>query len=88
MKDILAAIQSETDIETLRTINKIVVERIRQVSTLKRYEFRIGQRVFFVTKTGMKVYGKVTKINPKNVRVVADGSLTNWNVSPSLLNAA
>ena len=89
MNELLAAIQNETDLTNLRMINKLVVERIQQISSLKRYEFKVGQRVFFVTKSGAKVYGKIMKINPKNIKVVADikpGQLpTNWTVSPSLL---
>lgn len=92
MKEVLAAIQAESDVEALRTLNKAVVERIRQISGLKRYEFRVGQRVSFVTKGGARVYGKVTKINPKNIKVVAEAKPgmipTNWTVSPSLLSAA
>lgn len=87
MKDVLIAVETELSLNELRALNKAVVERIRRLSSLKRLEFAVGQRVFWVSRTGVKTYGRVQKINPKNVRVQGEkGGL--WTISPSLLSPA
>lgn len=53
MKTILAAMD-DLSIDELRLLNRAVVDRINRISAMKRAEFIVGDRVSFVTKTGLK----------------------------------
>jgi hypothetical protein len=48
--------------------------------------FRVGDTVYFDSKRGMRVTGKIQKINRKTIHVsTTEGT---WKVSPSLLKSA
>ena len=53
---------------------------------IARTDLRVGMPVSFRHK-GIKWYGKITKINPKNVKVTTHSPhVTRYNVHPSFLN--
>lgn len=49
--------------------------------------FSPGDRVVFNNKRGSRVYGKVTKVNAKTLKVFSDDNV-NWTVSPGLVSYA
>lgn len=46
-------------------------------------EFRVGDSVYFSSRTGIKYSGIISKINKKNIQVICANEI--WDVSPSLL---
>jgi hypothetical protein len=67
--------------DIISTINYRRKELNRQIKN----QFSVGDLVWFNSSRGMKVEGKITKINRKNIVVSQDDSYVSWNVSPNLL---
>jgi hypothetical protein len=72
----------------LMILNRIVVERIRlmqKATTLVALsQFRVGDRVSWISKDGNRFVGEIIRINHKTVSIrVSEGGY--WNVSPQLL---
>ena len=51
-----------------------------------RRGFKVGNRVTFLDRNGVRLFGNIAKIMRKNVSVDING--TNWKVSPGVLNRA
>jgi len=71
-------------------IDKIITTinfRRREIGNQIKGQFRIGDNVWFDKKRdGLRISGKVCKINRKNIQVREnDKNWMVWNVSPSLL---
>lgn len=80
------------DTEALRTLNKRVIQLIRdadrQEGQLFLSSFKVGDRVWWDSKRGRRrIYGKIARINPKSVGVDADDG-ARWRVHWSFLNFA
>jgi len=71
--------------EDIKTVGEILREKGKQIQRLAACAFSPGDRVEWVSKLGDRRAGTVLKVNRKTVRVVADGSLGVWLVSPSML---
>lgn len=82
--------------EALRSLNRMVVDVLRQRQTAEAFEksrqFRIGQMVKFSDKYGRPVTMRIERINTKTVSGVVECPITkrktNWRVHPSFLSAA
>lgn len=68
----------------LKQVSKIVHERYRQLETLRLMVFNVGDTVSWDSKRGMKVIGKITKINRTTANVTSNSG-ERWKVSPTLL---
>lgn len=82
----LAALFSQMDENDLNHVVELHRHQRALLGAKAKKNFRPGQNVKFVGKNGIKVFGKITKINRKTIAVRAEGG-TNWRVSPSLLEA-
>lgn len=80
---IIAGINQITSVDDLRTINHAVIEQIRTLSRRAANTFHVGQSVEFTSRLGDEVYGVVTKINSKTLKVKV-GPMT-WTVSAAML---
>lgn len=67
-----------TDLNVLKEM--IILKQRMQV----RVQFSVGSRVMFDAKTRGMVHGKITKMNAKTVKVLADSGMI-WTVGPNLL---
>ena len=85
----LARLDEFTEEELLH-LNRLIVERIRLMHQVKAHramtQFRVGQRVQFISRAGSTVTGVLTKYNRKSVSVVTEEG-ESWTVAPSLLRA-
>lgn len=70
--------------ETFEAARLLLLERQRALQTLNAMAFRVGQRVVFDARSRGIVFGVITKINAKSIKVKATSGMT-WKVSPSLL---
>lgn len=85
---------NKTTARTIRTantaiLNEIIAEvRLRQRTLQAEIgsTFRVGDAVYFDSRTGVRVTGTIVKINQKTIKVATKDST--WKVSPSLLRAA
>lgn len=63
-------------------------ERVRWLNTAKQRAaaaaLGLGARVTFRSRSGAEVIGRITKVNVKTVKVLADSGVE-WTVSPTLL---
>lgn len=77
------------DLEDLRFLNKIIVERINYLVRLKRgmklLQFSPGDRVRFISKYGDVIEGTVIRVNKKTISVSTGETEAWWKVSPELL---
>lgn len=88
---LIQALYNITSIDELRTINSIVVDRIKQLGTKIAYQLKVGDLVKFQSKNRGVIYARVSRFLPKNVelrqvdpRDVTRASLV-WRVPPALL---
>ena len=84
LEQVKSGILSLTDKEISEVISTINFRRKELNQQVKR-QFGIGDRVWFNGRNGVKVEGKITKINRKNIVVKEDEGWIQWSVSPSLL---
>ena len=79
------------DLDTLRAMNKTIVAIINsRVKTAQRSAalvLRVDQGVKWTSRSGVPMYGIVTKVKIKMVEVNA-GPHGRWNVAATLLSAA
>jgi hypothetical protein len=72
----------------LYDLNRRIVERLRFFQQMRAHrrmlEFKIGDRVMFLTESHGQVVGTLTRYNKKTVTVITDQG-QRWNVAPSLL---
>jgi hypothetical protein len=84
---VLAVLDLLTE-EELVELNHRIVQRIRLMQEIRAQDnmmnFRIGQRVSFVTPAGETVRGVLSRYNRKSVTVVTDTG-HQWRVAPSFL---
>ena len=74
------------DLDDLRAITNAIRCRRTELSNRLKSGFKVGDNVWFLSKTkNEKVYGVVYKIDKKNIQVKVD-DYNIWRVSPSLLN--
>ena len=84
--NIVNEIYKVNDLDDLRAITNAIRCRRDELSSRIKNKFRVGQRVWFLSKTkNEKVYGVVYKIDKKNIQVKVD-DYNIWRVSPNLLN--
>ena len=74
------------DLDDLRAITNAIRCRRTELSNRIKNKFKVGDKVWFLSKTkNEKVYGVVYKIDKKNIQVKVD-DYNIWRCSPSLLN--
>lgn len=81
--------------QELYEINSAVVRQIKALQKVdakeKSISFKIGQEVWFVTRSGERIEGKLARFLPKNLEVhhtnPVTKQLTKWKVSPHLVRA-
>lgn len=87
--DVESYIWKVNDKQELHDLNKILVQRMRNLEARVASTFSVGDRVTWNSRKGFPVTGRITKINLKSIKVKTDENLigvsTNWIVSPSLL---
>jgi hypothetical protein len=85
---VLAVLDLLTE-EELVHLSHVIVERVRVMQQLRAHSamvnFRIGQRVRFITTDGRTIRGTLTRYNRKSVTLVTDDG-HQWRVSPSILH--
>jgi hypothetical protein len=84
-----AEVIEKLGMDDLRTLNKLIVDRINFVVKSKndslRSNFSPGNKVQFKTKIGDYKHGVVIRVNQKTVSVAIEGETGWWNVSPHAL---
>ena len=73
-------------IDDLNAISSAIRSRKDELYNRMKNTFKVGQQVWFLSKTrNEKVFGVISKINKKNIQVEVDKYST-WNVHPSFLH--
>ena len=73
-------------IDDLNAISSAIRSRKDELYNRMKNTFKVGQQVWFLSKTrNEKVFGVISKINKKNIQVEVDKYNT-WNVHPSFLH--
>lgn len=86
LTQIVSQIYNIDSMDDLTAITSAIRCRRDELSSRIKYKFRVGQRVWFLSKTkNEKVYGVIHQIDKKNIQVKVD-DYNIWRVSPSLLN--
>jgi len=84
---LLITISQIDDKQALRQINDIVYSKLQTIrdneNLQARVNFNVGDEVWFDTRKRGRIYGVITKINPKTIHV--DAGYCNWKVAPTLL---
>ena len=73
------------DNDEMNSIIETIRFRRKQISSEAKKKFKVGDKVFFVSKKVGKVSGNVIKINPKYILIDQINGMTEWRVSPTLL---
>ena len=86
LNNIVNNIYKLDNIDDLNAISIAVRSRKDEIYNRMKNAFKVGQQVWFLSKTRkQKVFGVISKINQKNIQVVVDKYNT-WNVHPSFLH--
>ena len=86
LTQIVSQIYNIDSMDDLTAITSAIRCRRDELSSRIKYKFRVGQRVWFLSKTkNEKVYGVIHQIDKKNIQVKVD-DYNIWRCSPSLLN--
>ena len=86
LAQIVSQIYNIDSIDDLTAIANAIRYRRTALSNIIKNNFKIGDKVWFLSKTrNRKVYGDVYKIDKKNIQVKVDDHNI-WRCSPSLLN--
>ena len=86
LTQIVSQIYNVDSIDDLTAITNAIRCRRDELSSRIKNNFKVGDRVWFLSKTkNEKVYGVVYKIDKKNIQVEVDKHNI-WRCSPSLLN--
>jgi uncharacterized pyridoxamine 5'-phosphate oxidase family protein len=59
--------------------------RRNQIQSEAKKMFKVGDKVYFVSKKQGKVYGTVEKINRKYIVIDQTNGMQSWRVSPTFL---
>jgi hypothetical protein len=74
------------DITDINQAWKVLQEAHRWAQQKIARNFYVGQRVSFDSrKRGIKIYGRITRVNIKSISLRAEGGYGNWKVSPDYL---
>ena len=86
LTQIVSQIYNIDSIDDLTAIANAIRYRRTALSNIIKNNFKVGDKVWFLSKTkNKKVYGDVYKIDKKNIQVKVD-DYNIWRCSPSLLN--
>ena len=86
LTQIVSQIYNVDSIDDLTAITNAIRCRRDELSSRIKNNFKVGDRVWFLSKTkNEKIYGVVYKIDKKNIQVEVDKHNI-WRCSPSLLN--
>lgn len=86
LTNIVNSIYEVDSIDDLDAISSAIRSRKDELYNRMKNTFKVGQQVWFLSKTRReKVFGVISKINKKNVQVVVDKYST-CNVHPSFLH--
>ncbi len=86
LSNIVNDIYKVNDLDDLKAITSAIRCRRTELSNRIKNNFKVGQDVFFLSKTkNEQVYGVIYKIDKKNIQVKVD-DYNIWRVSPSLLH--
>lgn len=86
LSNIVNDIYKVDSLDDLSAISIAIRSRKDELYNRMKNAFKVGQQVWFLSKTkNEKVFGVISKINKKNIQVEVDKYNT-WNVHPSLLN--
>ena len=73
------------DNDEINSIVETIRFRRKQLSSEAKKKFKVGDKVYFVSRKVGKIYGTVEKINRKNILVDQTNGMQSWNVSPTFL---
>ena len=73
------------DNDEMNSLIETINLRRKQLSSEAKKLFKVGDKVYFVSKKQGKVYGTVEKINPKYIVVDQTNGWVKYNVSPTFL---
>ena len=86
LNNIVNNIYKLENIDDLNAISSAIRSRKDELYNRMKNTFKVGQQVWFLSKTrNEKVFGVISKINKKNIQVEVDKYNT-WNVHPSFLH--
>ena len=87
-EDALGFLVSRATEEQAIRLNNAAIERVKWYRELKNMNIRAtlvtGARVYFDSRKGFRVKGKIIKVNPSTAKVKADDGQV-WSVSLSLV---
>ena len=81
----ITAMIMKLDFDECGKLYDVIKLRRDQISNEAKKKFKVGDKVFFVSKKVGKVSGNVIKINPKYILIDQINGMTEWRVSPTLL---
>ena len=73
------------DNDEMNSLIETIKFRRNQLQSDAKKLFRVGDKVYFVSKKQGKVYGTVEKINRKYILVDQTNGMQSWRVSPTFL---
>ena len=73
------------DNDEMNSIIETIKFRRNQIQSEAKKMFKVGDKVYFVSKKQGKVYGTVEKINRKYIVIDQTNGMMSWRVSPSFL---
>tara|TARA_Y100001963_G_C6513350_1_gene323125 strand:- start:234 stop:515 length:282 start_codon:yes stop_codon:yes gene_type:complete len=73
------------DNDEMNGLIEIIKFRRNQIQSEAKKMFKVGDKVYFVSKKQGKVYGTVEKINRKYIVIDQTNGMMSWRVSPSFL---
>ena len=74
------------DSDEMNEVIEMIKFRRNQIQSEAKKMFKIGDKVYFVSKRQGKIYGTVEKINRKYIIIDQTNGMMSWRVSPSFLN--
>jgi hypothetical protein len=83
MREVQKFINSCTNRDDLRALNKVMKNRFDILTQIEATVFKVGDMVAFKTKHGTEIEAVVRKVNRKTITAQCGSHL--WKVSPSLL---
>ena len=73
------------DSDEMNEVIEMIKFRRNQIQSEAKKMFKVGDKVYFVSKKQGKVYGTVEKINRKYIVIDQTNGMMSWRVSPSFL---
>ena len=73
------------DNDEMNSIIETTKLRRNQIHSEAKMMFKVGDKVYFVSKKQGKVYGTVEKINRKYIVIDQTNGMMSWRVSPTFL---